>query len=174
MKGRNSKRQTRRRVTGRFYAFLSVLVVIVVFAIVLIAGRGTPQSTNANSPNPPEPPAATGPAPSAPAPEAPSVSGDEGDEGDEPIAEADKVKVQDLSVRQGLPGEWRNILLLGTDTRNLDKTARTDTIIIASVNAGSGKVKLTSVMRDLVVPYTTQDGQTKEVKINSLIGRGCA
>lgn len=53
-------------------------------------------------------------------------------------------------VPDGLPGGWRNVLLLGSD-RVGSGSARTDTMIVASVSTG-GKVKLTSIMRDTMVP----------------------
>lgn len=51
-------------------------------------------------------------------------------------------------------GEWRNILLLGNDTRNFPKLERSDVMIIVSVNESKGKVKLTSIMRDTDVQFT--------------------
>jgi LCP family protein required for cell wall assembly len=60
--------------------------------------------------------------------------------------------VDNLSVTDGLSPDWHNILLLGSDTRNIKKVSRTDTIIIASINVNDGRIKLTSIMRDTVVP----------------------
>lgn len=46
-------------------------------------------------------------------------------------------------------GEWWNILLLGSDDRDMSQRAgRTDTIMILSVNQAEGRAKLTSIMRD--------------------------
>lgn len=50
-------------------------------------------------------------------------------------------------------GDWRNILLLGNDTRNFPKFERSDVMIIISVNEEERKVKLTSIMRDTDVSY---------------------
>lgn len=200
MSNRGYRRRPRKRITGRFYAFLTVVVVVAVFVGVLISGRGggtpppagvvapVPQNTPViiNAGQPTVQPAATQPVVSAPpqaadatlvpASDDPGAGAYDEDEDDVPqvISEEDMAVVSSLSVKQGLPSEWRNILLLGTDTRNLNKVERTDTIMIASVNVNSGKVKLASIMRDLVVPYTNKSGSTKEVKINSLIGRGGA
>jgi Cell envelope-related transcriptional attenuator domain. len=44
-----------------------------------------------------------------------------------------------------------NILLLGTDERTLTDSARTDAMLICSINRNTGEVKLTSIMRDLAV-----------------------
>lgn len=46
-------------------------------------------------------------------------------------------------------GEWWNILLLGSDDRDMSqKAGRTDTIMIFSLNRELGSAKLTSIMRD--------------------------
>lgn len=50
-------------------------------------------------------------------------------------------------------GEWRNILLLGNDTRNFPQFERSDTMIIISANEAQGRVKLTSIMRDTDVDF---------------------
>jgi LCP family protein required for cell wall assembly len=58
----------------------------------------------------------------------------------------------DLSVTAGLNPDWVNILLMGSDSRGGEKYGRTDTMMIASIHTGSGQCKLTSIMRDTVVP----------------------
>lgn len=66
-----------------------------------------------------------------------------------------KVKIQpsdiadEVAAVEELPDEWINIMLLGADA---GAGARTDTMIIASVNGYSGELKLTSLMRDMYVP----------------------
>ncbi|WP_166636385.1 LCP family protein [Fonticella tunisiensis] len=45
-----------------------------------------------------------------------------------------------------------NILLIGVDSREGEKTGRTDSIILATIDANNRKVKLTSFMRDMYVP----------------------
>lgn len=46
-------------------------------------------------------------------------------------------------------GEWWNILLLGSDDRDMSqRSGRTDTIMILSLNREEGSAKLTSIMRD--------------------------
>lgn len=54
-----------------------------------------------------------------------------------------------LSANGDLPRGWTNILLLGSDS-GADSNGRTDTLIIASISSG-GKIKLTSVMRDVML-----------------------
>jgi LCP family protein required for cell wall assembly len=204
-RGYSNHRRRRLRVTGRFYAFLTMLVVVVVFVGVLI-GRGgsnkvdpqapsiqpitmtTPTILTAPTPAPAVP--ATVPDPTspeiAPAPvtdypmtaepgAAESAIGayDASEEDEyELISEEDKVKIKDLSVTQGLDPAWYNILLLGSDSRNINNVKRTDTIMIASINANTGRVKLVSIMRDLVVQAETKNGSKKDVKINALVNLG--
>lgn len=63
-------------------------------------------------------------------------------------------QVSDLRMNTTLPEEWMNILLLGTDERTLSESARTDSMIICSINRNTGEVKLASIMRDLAVEFT--------------------
>lgn len=65
-------------------------------------------------------------------------------------------------------GGWRNILLLGNDTRNFPKFERSDVMIIVSVNETKGKVKLTSIMRDTDVSYAGGGSG----KINGAMAKG--
>ena len=67
------------------------------------------------------------------------------------------VKVTDLKLTQGLSDEWMNILLLGTDARQLNAPCRTDSMIICSVNKKSGQVKLASIMRDTAIEIEGHD-----------------
>ena len=157
----NNRRRPKKRITGRFYAFLTAIVVLVVMlTVVLTRPRGTVAADNPVLPTP-----------------APASTTDEWTEADEPTPEPgasnesmsideliesdpdlaplegdDKVKVNDLSITEGLPGEWTNILLLGSDTRNIKKVSRTDTMMIASINTNDGRIKLISILRDTVVP----------------------
>ena len=62
------------------------------------------------------------------------------------------------------PGQWRNILLLGGDSRSDSEYGRTDTMIILSVNYDEGLMKMTSVMRDIWVDFP---GTDKTHKINA-------
>lgn len=78
--------------------------------------------------------------------------------GDEDAAltglDADQMaQIDDLNINPDLPSEWMNVLLLGSDERWLTESARTDSMIICSINTETGEVKLTSIMRDLAVNY---------------------
>jgi len=57
-----------------------------------------------------------------------------------------------LSIQEGLDPAWKNILLLGADTRR-DKEieGRSDAMIICSINMDTGAVRLTSLARDMWV-----------------------
>jgi LCP family protein required for cell wall assembly len=75
-----------------------------------------------------------------------------------PVPDSARITIRkdDLNPNEALPGEWTNILLLGTDDRDArSNTGRTDTIIIASINQATGELKLTSLARDTLVdvPY---------------------
>lgn len=59
---------------------------------------------------------------------------------------------------------WWNILLLGGDARSTTTYARTDSMIILSINLKEEKVKMTSIMRDTWVTYP---GGTRSNKINA-------
>lgn len=179
----NNQRRRKRRITGRFYAFLTVMVVAIVFVSVFVSTR-----LNGSTAAPPNgaDPAATPEAQDQIVLADPNASGQDADPnaqsddagttdptgtstpagiadliGEEeyagPVSEADKVHVQanDLSAVSGLPSEWINILLLGTDSRSAGKriqNIRTDTMIIASINQNDGRIKLVSLMRDMMVP----------------------
>lgn len=51
--------------------------------------------------------------------------------------------------------EWMNILFLGGDSRSKTGYERTDSMIIVSVNQNSGELKMTSIMRDTYVQYSS-------------------
>ena len=70
------------------------------------------------------------------------------------------VEVTDLSVNANLPAEWKNFLLLGTDDRSTEAGARTDAMIICSVNVNTGAIKLSSILRDLAVDYDIDRPET--------------
>lgn len=73
---------------------------------------------------------------------------------DLPVREDFRIQVSpdDLSVAEGLDPDWMNILLLGTDTGKIELNyGRTDTMIILSVNKVTGKMRLSSLVRDMQV-----------------------
>lgn len=68
----------------------------------------------------------------------------------------------DLSVTPGLGTDWFNLLLIGTDTRKDEAdVGRADTMIICSVNLAEGRVKLTSLARDMWVRYGGSENSGK-------------
>ena len=109
-----------------------------------------------------ETPAEAYPAEEAPA-EAPVEGGEEEiyviDEEEEELVVEDLVEVTDFAVTEGLPDEWTNILLLGTDSRGSTKYLRTDTMIVLSINKSAGAAKMTSIMRDTWVEIADRGWQ---------------
>ena len=73
---------------------------------------------------------------------------------DLPIDEQFRIYVEshDLSVVEGLDEDWLNILLLGTDTGDIRLNfGRTDAMLVLSLNTKTGQMKLTSLLRDMLV-----------------------
>ena len=138
-----------------------LLVAAVVVTIILLPKKGaTPDRTA-------EPPATTG---------TPAASGGDSFTGeayeqmlknseqtDVNLADGNSISVEDLSITPGLSEDWLNVLLLGADARNKNEAARTDTMIICSINKKTGNVKLASIMRDTAVTM----GKYKDARINS-------
>ena len=77
--------------------------------------------------------------------------------------------VDDFAVTEGLPDNWVNILLLGTDVKYTDKYGRTDSMIVMSLNLATKEAKLTSFMRDI---WVTMQDKSKEGKLNSACAIG--
>lgn len=61
-----------------------------------------------------------------------------------------------------------NILLIGTDARNLDESARSDSMMIATIDSNNKKIRLTSIMRDTYVSIKGHESQ----KINGAFAYG--
>ena len=72
--------------------------------------------------------------------------------------------INDFAVTEGLPDNWVNILLLGTDVKYTNQYGRTDSMIVMSVNLATKQAKLTSFMRDI---WVSMDGRSKTGKLNS-------
>ncbi len=168
---RPAPRRRRRGVQPRFFAFVAVAVVLVIALVFAIGGgRDKPvevQSLPSVAPNggmsnvtissqTPDPNAPQTAAPMT-APDANAFAADDEEQDNVPVisaAEQVQVSPEQLNVNTALPSEWLNVLLLGTDERNLNEPARTDTMIIASINTTTGAVKLTSLLRDTAVKFT--------------------
>ena len=165
------RRRKKRRVQKRFYAFIAVFVVLII-AIVLIITKPFGKKT----------PATASPTPT-PAPTAQAVATDSADSADRASTLAQMLgdqdsniqgltadqltQVDDLSINQSLPSDWMNILLLGSDERSLTESARTDSMIICSINMQTGQVKLTSIMRDLAVYFGNLGSNSATYRINA-------
>ncbi len=169
----------RRKPQSRFYIFIALAVVVIVALAILIAhlaGGGSPSDPTATSTAPVETTAVTtettastadpGNTDAAVSTDGTSAEptsatshadalramlGSEDASDVTALSEDEMTQITDLSVTQGLPSEWMNILLLGSDERTLSESARTDSMIICSINTTTGEVKLTSIMRDLAV-----------------------
>lgn len=180
----------RRKAQGRFYAFAGIalaLILILVFAVIRPFGRGkkpTPSPAQNIAQNVAQQPSGDSGASSGEDLqlsdsqqsqfEAMSALLNEGDTGEESgTLSADQLaQVADLRVNTSLPEEWLNILLLGTDERSLNDGARTDAMIICSINRTTGEVKLSSIMRDLAVDLNDigQYSGTKRINAANYFG----
>ncbi|MBQ8087790.1 MAG: LCP family protein [Clostridia bacterium] len=166
----------RRRPTPRFYAFIALFTVILLFIVWLLVSR--PWRGSDPTVEPMETPAApllmqtngaeanaTVP-PSERAAYLAAMLNEEGNElvrlNDDEIA-----VVSDLSVNPNLPKEWLNVLLLGSDERTDEESARTDSMIICSIQLETGEVKLTSIMRDLAVDFDELGDLNGTYRINA-------
>ena len=176
-----------KRVSGRFYAFLGIVALIII-AVVLLIWR--PWASN---PDPVDPgvvaatPAVMAPAADATvAPDAPDAQDAQAENGAEPqattalsdllgsenteiagLTDEQMVQVSDLSVNTSLSPEWQNILLLGVDQRVQGESCRSDTMIICSINTRTAEVKLTSLMRDMAVEFTDLGSNNGTYRLNA-------
>ena len=174
--GRRPAPRKKKKTQPRFFVFIAVIAIILAVVLILLLGGNkgndkpiTAQPTPTVAPNTgmsnatissyssgdfnADMAAAANEAQNQPAVSYDSLSQQLGDENAQVTAlSADEmVKVQDLSINPNLPSEWMNVLLLGTDERTLSESARTDTMIICSINTKTGEVKLSSIMRDTAV-----------------------
>lgn len=156
------KKRRRTRVRGRFYVFIAIAAVLVVGLGVVIGtmmnkddrptAAPTAQPTNALVQATDDGSAAVATADSSSAGDISALLGNQ-DAVIQGLSKEQMVKVEDLSVTQGLDENWMNVLLLGSDARTKEESSRTDTMIICSINKKSGEVKLTSIMRDMAVDF---------------------
>ena len=190
---RRPVKRRKRRATPRLFVFAAILLAIVILLVVVLTGRGGSEggAQPVATPTPaPQTGALTNATISSAAPDATqaestqsagidvaSASGGQystlsqwlGDEDAElePLPEEQRVKVDDLSINTSLPEEWLNILLMGSDERSLSESARTDTMIICSINQSTREVKLTSIMRDTAVKYDDLGEHNGTYRINA-------
>ena len=77
----------------------------------------------------------------------------------------------DLSVTKDLDGNWIHILLLGTDTGNIKLNyGRSDAMIVASFNRKTYEVKLSSLVRDMLVDIPGLQNQNRINTANAFGG----
>lgn len=152
-----SRKGGRRKQPNRMPLFAALAAVVVLVLVLVIA---KPFSKPTNVPTTPQTPSQPAfnevqtPAESVEVVSDPASLSDKlADMGSdlESLSADEMAQVSDLKIYQGLPEEWLNILLMGTDERTLNDSARTDALLICSINRNTGEVKLTSIMRDLAV-----------------------
>ena len=163
---RRPPQKRRRKPQGRFYAIIAAVVVVILIVVLIIVNpfkaKDDPNSTAIN-PTPTD--QLTSSVSTA------NIMADDPTATEQPqdlslaeqlasedyqmtaLSEEQMAKVDDLSINTNLPSEWMNVLLLGTDERTLTASARTDSMMICSINTTTGDVKLTSIMRDLAIDY---------------------
>jgi len=138
------RRKKKRRATGRFYALIAVLVVLVVGLCVLIprlGGNEDPQvAVNTETP-----------APQTAQQQTAQEQTDNAQQAAAPTYNITTLNTSNLAVNEKLNGTWRSILLIGTDARLWDDMKHTDTMIIVCYNTQSGAIRMISVMRDAFV-----------------------
>lgn len=86
------------------------------------------------------------------------------DSADQEVVIDQLLTVDDYAITEGLPDEWLNILLLGTDVRDTTDYGRTDSMIVLSVNLATKEAKLTSFMRDI---WVSMHGRSSKGKLNA-------
>lgn len=169
---RRPQPKRRKKPNGRFYALIALLVVIIVAVIAIVAitsGRKDPTKTVVQPTQAPvvsnsdaDTQTSTSHADSLAA-----MLGDQ-DAVVEGLSADQMAVVSDLSINTSLPtDEWINILMLGSDERSLSESARTDSMIICSINKKTGEVKLSSIMRDLAVPLNDIGANSGTYRINA-------
>ena len=176
---RPAPRRRRRRAQPRFFIIAAVLIVLIVaLALIFSSGNG---GTVEPKPLPTVAPGNSGLSNvtiSSQVPDegaedfgsvdAQTIVDDDKEQDNAPkISSQDQVQVADLSVNTSLPSEWMNVLLLGTDERSLTEPARTDAMIIASINTKTGEVKLTSLLRDSAVDLSDLGKYSGTYRLNA-------
>lgn len=89
--------------------------------------------------------------------------------GGQAVVEDQMINLNEFAVTEGLPNDWVNLLLLGSDSRTDGQYGDTDSIIILSVNPATKQAKMTSLMRDI---WVTMDGRSKSGRLNTACAQG--
>lgn len=165
----------KRKANGRFYALLTILLIILVLTAVFVVrsctsddptvdpAQTTQQPDITQTPEETDPNATLEPSHSA----ALAAMLGNSETTIEGLTADQMTTVEDLSVNSTLPSEWMNVLFLGSDERTLTESARTDSMMICSINTTTGEVKLTSIMRDLAVYYDEIGDYSGTYRINA-------
>ncbi len=174
-----------RRTSGRFYAFIVILIVVIIAVALLIwqpwasnspdVQNDSPQAAQetvapaANTETGAADPAADAAADANATTDPTALSALLGSEDTDIAGLSDEqlVDVTDLSINPDLPSEWVNILLLGVDQRNQNESCRSDTMIICSINTQTSEVKLSSLMRDIAVEYDDLGANNGTYRLNA-------
>lgn len=179
----SGKPPRKRKPNGRFFVLLAIIIVLLVAIGLLLFFLLRPKGDPGTAVISPEPTVeatveATQAPDAAPTEDAASVAAASHTEslatllGDadselEGLSADELATVDDLCINESLPEEWLNVLLLGSDERTLEESARTDSMIICSINLTTGEVKLTSIMRDLAVNYDEIGSYNGTYRINA-------
>lgn len=168
----------KRKPDSRLYALIAAVIAVIVIAVVLVCVLLKPKAnpSSSSSITPTQAPTATAEATEVPqmataarTSHADSLAAMLGDSEVEieGLSSDQMATVDDLCVNPSLPSEWFNVLFLGSDERLLNESARTDSMIICSINTNTGEVKLTSIMRDLAVYYDEIGEYNDTYRINA-------
>lgn len=172
-------RRRKRRAQSRFFVILLLIVVIAAAALLILKPFGgdsrDPQTTQQPVQTTAVPSATDASTDAQTDAQTASLSHAEmlaqqlGDEDSDvaALSEDEMAQVTDLSLNESLSSEWLNVLLLGSDERVISESARTDSMIICSINSNTGEVKLTSIMRDLAVDFDDIGEYSGTYRINA-------
>ena len=185
---RPAPRRRKKTIQPKFFIFAGILLVVIIALIVIFSGgKGDdvvkPQATPTAAPqgsgmsnvtitegqapldlgtNVTPPPVQTADNPSTLA----ALLANE----DAQVAAVDvgvQLDVSELDINPNLSDEWLNVLLLGTDERYLNDRARTDTMIVCSINKTNGEVKLANIMRDTAIDVNLGSKYDGTYRINA-------
>ena len=86
------------------------------------------------------------------------------------VSEEEWAAAVEADSEQVSSDNWVNILLLGCDSYTKNDYQRTDSMIIVSINAAKGQVKLTSLMRDTWIPVPGSKNHRKLTELCAVGG----
>lgn len=160
-----SSKSRKRKPNNKFYALIAAAIALIAIVVVLIVVLSKPKADPVSvNEVPTQAPTAVATEAADPAEQTTTASNAShsdslaamlGDSEAEVsgLSANEMASVEDLAINSNLPSEWMNVLFLGSDERWLNESARTDSMMICSINTNTGEVKLSSIMRDLAVNY---------------------